>query len=63
METLTMSRTPKPPRKPPLHLTIQRKLHVNKPREPYQHIIAGARDTARAWWLHATKGWRTEALR
>lgn len=59
-----MSRSsPKPSRKPPLHLDIERKLHSRKPHEYAKHIIAGVRSGNRMWWLHATKGWRTESVR
>jgi len=57
--------TPRPSRKPPLHLTIEPKLHSTKPHEPMRHYIAGARNVdstgeGRNYWLHATKGWRSE---
>lgn len=51
----------KPSRKPPRYLTIDR--IEPKSRGFARHIIAGARDTTRVWFLHATKGWRTETLR
>lgn len=51
----------KPSRKPPKYLTIE-KWSANKTGWS-KHIIAGARDSGRIWFLHATKGWRTETLR
>lgn len=54
--------TPRPSRKPPLHLTIEPQSTLREPGAAFKRIVAAATDGSRRWFLHATKGWRTERV-
>lgn len=54
---------PKPSIKPPPIADLERTPTLRTKGAPFRHIVAAAKLGDRRWFLHATKGWRTEVIR